>query len=113
MSPVPESGLPEIHAGRDETSLMLALAPHLVRIDRIGRLTAAPDGDLVRRTTLHPGVSWPWSSGDGRISDMGVIGKVDGATREHGETIVEAILSVAGNVLRQMNENHIRSPRNR
>lgn len=113
MSPVPDSGLPEIHAGRDETSLMLALAPHLVRIDRIGRLIAAPDGDLVRETMLHPGVSWPWSSGDGRISDMGVIGKVDGATREHGETIIEDILLIAGNVLRQMNENHIRSPRNR
>jgi len=44
---------------------------------------------------------------------MGVIGKVDGATREHGETIIEDILLIAGNVLRQMNENHIRSPRNR
>jgi creatinine amidohydrolase len=105
MSPVPASGLPEIHAGRDETSLMLALAPHLVRIDRFERLTASLDGDVVRGTILHPGVSWPWSSGDRRISDMGVIGKVDGATQAHGEAIIEAILSVAGGVLSQMNEN--------
>ena len=35
ISPVPEAGLPEIHAGKDETSVMLALAPDLVRRERL------------------------------------------------------------------------------
>src|SRR5262249_56342704 len=38
MSPVPANGLLEIHAGKDETSVMLALAPGLVRRERIADL---------------------------------------------------------------------------
>ena len=35
---MPERGLPEIHAGKDETSVMLVLAPELVRRERIAEL---------------------------------------------------------------------------
>ena len=79
MSPVPEHGLPEIHAGRDETSVMLALAPDLVRCERIAELKNPPDAAAVRAVILDPAVSWPWSSGDPRIADLGVIGDPRGA----------------------------------
>ena len=46
MSPVADAGVPEIHAGKDETSAMLALAPDLVRRERIGELKSPPDGGL-------------------------------------------------------------------
>ncbi len=41
MSPVADAAVPEIHAGKDETSVMLALAPDLVRRERIGDLKNA------------------------------------------------------------------------
>lgn len=102
MSPVPERGLPEIHAGRDETSVMLALAPDLVRRERIADLKNPPDVASVRAFILDPTVSWPWSSGDPRIADLGVIGDARTASVEHGQAIVERIVEAAGGVLRQL-----------
>src|SRR5918996_1687858 len=69
MSAPATEGVPEIHGGRDETSLMLALAPDLVRRDRIAALKSPPDAAAVRAAILDPGVTWPWSSGDAGIAD--------------------------------------------
>ena len=101
MSPMPAAGLPEIHAGRDETSLMLALAPDRVRRERIagGRTVDAAE---VRTTILDPGVSWPWSSRDPRIADLGVIGDASGSSAEYGRTILERILEAAGRALQRL-----------
>jgi creatinine amidohydrolase len=105
ISPVPERGLPEVHAGRDETSVMLALAPHLVQKARIAELVSPPDADAVRSTILDPAVSWPWSSGDPRIADLGVIGDARAASAEHGEAIIARVVDAAGGVLRQLQAN--------
>jgi creatinine amidohydrolase len=105
ISPVPERGLPEIHAGKDETSVMLALAPELVQRERIAELKNPPDAAAVRATILDPAVSWPWSSGDPRISDMGVIGDAHTASAEHGHAIITRVVEAAGGVLRQLREN--------
>jgi creatinine amidohydrolase len=102
---VPERGLPEVHAGRDETSVMLALAPHLVQKARIAELVSPPDADAVRSTILDPAVSWPWSSGDPRIADLGVIGDARAASAEHGEAIIARVVDAAGGVLRQLQAN--------
>jgi creatinine amidohydrolase len=107
MSPVPETGLPEIHAGEDETSVMLALAPDLVRRERIGDLKTPPDGDTVRNTILNPTTTWPWSSGDKRIADLGVIGDAASATAEHGRAIVTRMVKSAEAVLRQLRDNGV------
>ena len=104
MSPVPDAGLPEIHAGRDETSLMLALAPDKVRCNRMNDLVGRLDEGAVRAAILDPGVSWPWSSGDRRIAHHGVIGDVSGASAEHGRAILDRILGSAGVALRQILE---------
>jgi len=105
MSPVPEAGLPEIHAGCDETSLMLALAPDRVYRDRIARLAPPPDGAAVRALILDPGASFPWSSDDRRIAEAGVIGDARAANAELGEAIAERIVAAAGVVLRQLADN--------
>src|SRR5690606_41711229 len=57
ISPVPTHGLPEIHAGRDETSVMLAIAPDKVRSERIAELRSPPDPAQVRATILDPAKS--------------------------------------------------------
>ncbi len=111
ISPVPERGLPEIHAGKDETSVMLALAPDRVRRERIAGLKSPPDAAAVRRTILDPAVSWPWSSGDPRIADSGVIGDARAASAEHGQAIIDRVVEAAGTVLRQLHENLKASPR--
>lgn len=105
ISPVPERGLPEIHAGKDETSVMLAIAPDLVRRERVAELGNPPDADAVRALVLDPAVSWPWSSGDSRIADLGVIGDARAASAEHGRAIVERVVEAAGAVLRQLMDN--------
>ena len=102
MSPITDAGLPEIHAGRDETSLMLALAPDRVRCERTAGHGKPPDDAEVRATILDPGVSWPWSSGDPRIAHRGVIGDVAGASAEHGRAILERLLQAAGATLQRL-----------
>jgi creatinine amidohydrolase len=102
MSPMTNAGLPEIHAGRDETSLMLALAPDQVRCERSADHNKPLDGAEVRATILDPGVSWPWSSGDPRIAHRGVIGDVAAASADHGKAILERLLDAAGATLRRL-----------
>lgn len=105
ISPVPAHGLPEIHAGKDETSVMLAIAPDKVCRERIAELCSPPDAAQVRATILDPAVSWPWSSGDHRIADLGVIGDPREASAEHGRQIVARVVEAAGGVLARLIEN--------
>lgn len=107
MGSVAEQGVPEIHGGKDETSVMLAIAPSLVRQEKFAELKSPPDGKAVRAIVLDPGVSWPWSSGDRRISDQGMIGDLTGASAEHGRAIIERVVEAAGAALR-----HLRGNRN-
>jgi creatinine amidohydrolase len=106
ISPVQDTGAPEIHAGKDETSVMLALAPDLVRRERIHELKAAPNGAAVRALILDPATSWPWSSGDKRIAESGVIGDAGGASAEHGKAIVSRVVEAVGPVLKQLLGNY-------
>jgi creatinine amidohydrolase len=105
MSPISDSAIPEIHAGKDETSAMLALAPHLVRRDRMAQLKGSPDSASARSLILDPATSWPWSSDDRRIAAEGVIGNAQGASAEHGKTIVARVVEAAGGVIKQLRDN--------
>jgi creatinine amidohydrolase/Fe(II)-dependent formamide hydrolase-like protein len=108
ISPVMDATVPEIHAGKDETSVMLALAPELVRRERIPDLKAPPAGNAVRATILDPATSWPWSSGDQRIAAAGVIGDARAASAELGNAIVSRVVEAAGAVLKQLLANQAR-----
>ena len=100
--------IPEIHGGKNETSMMLAAAPQLVRRDRIARLKHPPAGKAVRETILDQGVTWPWTTDDKRIADMGVIGDAHAASAEFGKQILDRIAETAGGVLKQLLANHRR-----
>jgi creatinine amidohydrolase len=50
-------------------------------------------------------MSWPWSSGDKRIAETGVIGDAREASAEHGNAIVARVIEAAGRVLSQLLDN--------
>ncbi|MGH6817111.1 MAG: creatininase family protein, partial [Hyphomicrobiaceae bacterium] len=109
MSPDTAADVPEIHAGKDETSVMLALAPGLVRQDAIAALKPAPGGEAVRALVLDPAVSYPWSSDDPRLSASGIMGDTRNASAAHGEIIIARVIEGAGAVIRQLKSNAERS----
>jgi creatinine amidohydrolase/Fe(II)-dependent formamide hydrolase-like protein len=100
-----QTGIPDIHAGRIETSMMLAVAPHLVRPDLLAQLKKPPAPDAVARTILQDGVTWLWTSNDERIADMGVIGDPASASAELGQELVARVVETTGNVLRDFLNN--------
>jgi creatinine amidohydrolase/Fe(II)-dependent formamide hydrolase-like protein len=110
MSPVMGAGVPEIHAGRDETSIMLTLAPDLVRRDALATLKPSPGGEAVNALVLDPATSYPWSSDDPRLSASGIMGDARGASAAHGEIIVARMLEDAGIVIRRLKENAVTRP---
>jgi creatinine amidohydrolase/Fe(II)-dependent formamide hydrolase-like protein len=97
--------IPEIHGGKNETSMMLAIAPQLVRRDLIAQLKNPPDGEAIRKTILQKGVTWPWTTDDKRLADMGVIGDAHAASAEFGQRIVDHVVETAGGVLKQLLDN--------
>jgi creatinine amidohydrolase len=98
------SAIPEIHGGRNETSIMLAVAPHLVRQDQMALLKNPPDRDAVRKTILDPAVTWPWTTDDEQIADRGVIGAAKEASAAFGQRLLDQVVDKAGGVLKQLVE---------
>ena len=100
-----ESALPEIHAGMRETSVMLALAPSDVHLDRLPDNFALDEShrDEIRRLVLNRGTTWPWRSRDSRIATMGITGDDPRlASAELGESIINSALDACGAVLEQL-----------
>lgn len=97
-----DSALPEIHAGKDETSVMLAVAPQLVHLDRAETLKSPPDNDEIAHLILDQGVTWPWSSGDKRIADQGVTGDAKAASAQLGERILASIVDETRPILERL-----------
>lgn len=105
ISPMVDSAQPEVHAGLDETSAMLALAPELVRRDEMRKLKPPPGGKIAHALMLDPATSWPWASNDQRLARAGVIGDARRASEKHGQAIVRRVVDGAGQVLRQLRDN--------
>jgi creatinine amidohydrolase len=72
----------DAHAGRTETSLMLALAPETVRLD------AAEPGDL---RPLRAVIGELLRRGVAAVSPNGVLGDPTGATAEEGHGLLDAL----------------------
>ena len=100
---IEEQGAPDIHGGKVETSLMLAAAPQLVRMQRLAQVKAIA-ADAVRTIILDAAVSWPWSSDDERIASMGVIGDAEAASSELGERLFAHAVEKAGAALKALVE---------
>jgi len=105
MNPPSNAPLTEIHGGKDETSVMLALAPDLVRGDMIAKIKSAHDEKAVQELILDPGTSWPWRSDDKRIAEQGVIGDAKAASAEFGNAIVARVVEAAGGIFKRLLEN--------
>jgi creatinine amidohydrolase len=98
---VSNTTVPEIHGGKNETSMMLAIAPYLVRRDQIPQKINLVV-DAVRTTVLDQAVTWPWMSSEKLIADLGVIGDPKTASAELGEQLLDQIAKNAGSVFKQL-----------
>lgn len=89
------AGLPggDAHAGRSETSLMLALAPHDVRLD------AATPGDTRPLTELMPELT---ARGVRAVSPNGVLGDPTGASAEEGERLAVRLTASLRTAIREI-----------
>lgn len=100
-----DSRLPEVHAAMRETSVMLALAPDDVHLDRLDD-TYVHDGDQrdeIKRQILDRGTTWPWTSGDPRIATIGITGDDPRlGSAELGESIIASALEACARVLEEL-----------
>ncbi len=96
---------PDVHGGKSETSVMLALAPELVRRDRIMPAQNAPDRPTVEALIYDRGTTWPWRTDDPRLAQTGIIGDAQAASAELGQAIVERVVAQAHGVFARLLEN--------
>ena len=96
---------PDVHGGRSETSVMLALVPNLVRRDLIAPAGEAPDVATIQALIFDRGVSFPWRTDDPRLARGGIIGDARAASPELGQAIVDSIVAETGGVLARLLEN--------
>lgn len=97
-----DAAIPDVHGGKDETSMMLAIAPHLVRKDLIAQLKSPPAREAIWKSVFQQAVTWPWTTDDERIADMGTVGDAKAASPEFGQRIVDRIVEMAGSALKQL-----------
>src|SRR5215813_9917730 len=95
--------VPDVHGGRHETSVMLALAPDLVRRDLVAKFDRKHDA--IRALIFDRGTSWPWRTDDPRLARDGVIGEAAAASAELGAAIIESVVEEARTVLVRLREN--------
>ena len=100
-----EVGAPDVHGGAGETSVMLALAPDLVRTDLIASPGHRPVSDNIKALIFDRGVTWPWRTDDPRLAQTGIIGDPTAASAEQGRAIVERMLDAAHGVFARLLEN--------
>ena len=95
--------VPDVHGGRHETSVMLALAPDLVSRDLAGEFDRKPDA--IRALIFDRGTTWPWRTDDPRLARDGVIGDAAAASAELGAAIIQSVVEEARAVLVRLLEN--------
>ena len=83
VEPWVASGYVDAHAGRTETSLLLALEPSLVRLD------AAEPGDIRPIAELLPALR---AGGVQAVVANGILGDPTGATAAEGEAMLDALV---------------------
>lgn len=88
-----------VHAGADETSLMLHLAPHLCDVSKAGR--RIPEGMIDNRHVRFGGaVSFGWMSND--FFEDGYVGDPTKASAQRGRDLFESSVEAFGEALREI-----------
>jgi creatinine amidohydrolase/Fe(II)-dependent formamide hydrolase-like protein len=98
----------DVHGGKSETSVMLAIAPEAVRRDLIAAPGPAVDQDAVDALIFDRGTTWPWRSDDPRLSHDGAMGDARGASAEFGDVIIASVVAASGAVFARLLENQRR-----
>jgi creatinine amidohydrolase/Fe(II)-dependent formamide hydrolase-like protein len=93
----------DVHGGKGETSVMLALAPDAVRRADIAK-GGPPDPKAVQALIFERGTTWGWRSDDARLSRDGIIGDASAATAEHGSVLLDRMVAAAGPVFARLLE---------
>jgi creatinine amidohydrolase/Fe(II)-dependent formamide hydrolase-like protein len=97
----------DVHGGRNETAVMLALAPERVRLERLALPTGAAEDEAIRALIFDRGVTWPWRTDDPRLAHDGLIGDARAASAALGTVIVESVVTECGRVFAQLLENQL------
>jgi creatinine amidohydrolase/Fe(II)-dependent formamide hydrolase-like protein len=95
----------DVHGGKSETSVMLAIAPHLVRRSLIAGADKSRPGMHVKSMIFDRGVTFPWRTDDAQLAERGVIGDPVGASAKLGQEIVEGVIAETRAVLARLLEN--------
>jgi creatinine amidohydrolase/Fe(II)-dependent formamide hydrolase-like protein len=103
----PEAG--DVHAGKGETSVMLVLAPDLVRRDRIGA-GGPPEPATLRAQVYDRSATFAWRTDDPRLARDGVVGDAAAASAELGQALLGRMVEASGAVLKRLRENQALMP---
>jgi creatinine amidohydrolase/Fe(II)-dependent formamide hydrolase-like protein len=101
----------DIHGGAGETSVMLALAPELVRMGKVAPADPAARQALIAALIFDRGVTWPWRTDDPQLAEAGIIGDPPAASAEMGRAMVESIVGEARGVFERLLENQKLKPK--
>ena len=101
---------PDVHGGKSETSVMLALAPQRIRRDRMAPPATSPDRAAIAALIFDRGASFPWRTDDPRLTASGAIGEAHAASAELGQAIVDSVVEESAGVLRRLLENQRATP---
>lgn len=88
------------HAGEWETSMMLALTPELVRLDRLPDSGLARHREPVEHVRMLGPVGFAWTTDD--ITTTGAIGDPRRATLERGEDIIRLTVERCAEILTEI-----------
>jgi creatinine amidohydrolase/Fe(II)-dependent formamide hydrolase-like protein len=100
----------DVHGGKSETSVMLVLAPELVRRELIRPAKTSSDQKTIQSVIFDRGVSWPWRTDDPRLATAGIIGNAQDASPEFGNGIIDSLVHEAGAVFQRLLENQKTMP---
>jgi creatinine amidohydrolase len=101
----------DVHGGKSETSVMLVLAPDLVRRELIEPAKNLPDPKMVQELIVDRGVTWPWRTDDPRLVRGAIIGNAHDASPELGQAIIDSVVREARPVFQRVLENQKLMPR--
>jgi creatinine amidohydrolase/Fe(II)-dependent formamide hydrolase-like protein len=97
-------GAPDIHGGKSETSVMLALAPDRVRMKLLAAAGSPHQPEAVEALIFDRGATWPWRTDNPGLGQGGIIGDPRGASAELGRDIIERVVSESAAVFRRLLE---------
>jgi creatinine amidohydrolase len=96
------SGAPDIHGGKSETSVMLALAADRVRMNLLAGADSPHQPEAVEALIFDRGATWPWRSDNPGLGHGGLVGDPHAASAELGMAIIERVVSGAASVLHRL-----------